>query len=141
MMKVKTFLFGARDLLSKADIVAKIASSKNYQMELEEGDDPSSLLLFESSKQHTWLVATGRRLYCILDDIRNPEPKVNWSISRRALVENGTLKIDLKSREKSSTAGLVDIGLKHQNWLFSKKFFTNKDVADEIRDLVIGKMS
>ena len=141
MMKVDRFLFGVREHFSKADIVSKIVSSKNYQRELEEGDRPSSLLLFETSKQHTWLVATRRRLYCILDDVRNSEPKVNWSMARSALVENGTLKIDLKSRDKSSTAGMVDIGHKHPNWLFSKKFFTDKKVAEEIRDLVIGKMS
>lgn len=140
MMKVNQLLFGTRDLLGEADIVRSIVSSKNYQGELGESYKPLALLLFETSKQRTWLVATRKRLYCILDDIRNSDPKVNWSMRQSALIKNGTLKIDLNTRDKSPTVGFVDIGTKHKNWLYSKKLFVDKTVGEKIRELIAGRM-
>ena len=56
------------------NISLSIENSKNY-----EGEDTNSanlLLFFTTSKQKTYLVATEKRLYCILDDIRKKTPHV-----------------------------------------------------------------
>lgn len=139
-MKASDFLLGSRSLLDEADIVETIKDSKNYRRELDEGDNPVVLPIFKTSKQRTWLVATNRRLYCILDDNRKEKPRINWSMSKKNIAEDGDIVLEIQSRDKTEKTGLVDIGPGHKNWLYSKNLFADRDIADKIRDIVQTKM-
>ena len=116
------------------EIKSWIKSSKNYQ-----GEDPlgaETLLIFSTSKQRTWLVATLEMLYCILDDARKENPHINWSMGKNALIHNGNVTLNVSSRDKTDRTGLVDIGPTHKNWLFTKQLFKGKDIESSIKDLL-----
>tara|TARA_B100000315_G_C14442213_1_gene525235 strand:+ start:435 stop:845 length:411 start_codon:yes stop_codon:yes gene_type:complete len=119
---------------AEKDIKSCIKNSKNYEEE-----DPMStnlLLIFSTSKQRTYLVASSKRLYCILDDIRKDVPRINWSLRRNSLKSNGQIIINILSRDKTEKTGLVDIGSNHKNWLFSKKLFERLDIVSSIKNLI-----
>ena len=121
-------------------IVDKIKSLKNYSGEIESGEEPGTLSIFETSKQKTWLVATKKRLYCILDDARKPEPHINWSMARELIVENDQVLLQIKAHDIEGNTGRVDIGDSHRNWLFSPDLFQETSVEDRVRKLIAGKM-
>lgn len=82
-----------------------------------------SLLLFETSKQRTWLVSTGHELVCILDDLRHPEPDIEWTMNREELVERDQLRIDISEQPFTDQSGKLNIGSSHRGWLFSRRLF------------------
>lgn len=130
-----------RPLLSEDEIKASIATSVNYKLDGSDPDSASALRIFATRRQNTWLVATPKRLYCILDDVRKPQPHMNWSIGRDSLLGNDrALAFDITSRSKSDRLGLVDIGPKHKDWYFSKSLFAAQPVEDAIRNLILAKM-
>ena len=62
-VEVKTF--GADGFLTRAGIEELV--SKSGLLDAEERVK-KSLLLFQTSEQRTWLVSTGKHLFCVLDD-------------------------------------------------------------------------
>ena len=130
-----------RGFLSASEIKQEIRKSQNFE---RDGTDPvnaSALLIFSTSKQQTWLVATPKRLYCILDDVRKPEPHINWSLDKKLLLDpNGKLKIRLRSKEYTDRSGLVDIGDKHQDWIFTRSLFPSGNIEQRIEELIRAQM-
>jgi hypothetical protein len=117
-----------RDFLNVDDVKKLVATSVNY-----EGEDPNearTLLLFTTSTQQTWLIATSRRLYCALDDRRKPNATVQWSMP---IVEARTAAISKK--EYRDRTGLLDIG-KRTNWLYTKGLFKRTDVIEGVRNFI-----
>lgn len=112
-----------------------ITRSKNFDSSEEDPSNAETLLLFHTSKQKTWLISTNERLYCILDDIRESEPYINWTIPKEDLVEGD--KVTVKILAKDHT---IDIGEEHQNWLYSKRLFNNIDVAASVRQFIERNM-
>lgn len=132
---------GYRDnFLTKEEIVKYISKSLNYKSNIEGIDNANAILIFDTSKQKTWLVATNERLYCILDDIRESEPHINWSMSKQKLISNNSLKISISAKEKSKDTGLVDIGETHKGWLYSKKLFPLTSIEDTIKRFILSQM-
>jgi hypothetical protein len=122
------------------EIKQAIARSKNYKLDGTDPEDALPLLLYQTRIQQTWLVKTRKRLYCLLDDIRKPEPHVNWSMSMDEVVDKGELRLQLKvlpPTSKSETSGTIDFGPKHKDWLFSIKLFTVRPVDEEIRAFLL----
>ena len=135
-------LFGRRDFFSEQKIASYINKSKNFDSDSENPKNAKTFLFFETSKQHTWLVATEYRLYCILDDIRKPNPHINWSMSRQAIFnekEEINIPIGVRSYYIEGT-GLVDFGLKHKNWLYSESLFREQKVDDAVRNFIENNM-
>lgn len=139
-MKLGALFFGDRDFLSPKEIEKIIVKSKNFSgsNELENTD---SLLIFETSKQRTWLVASPKRLYCILDDIREVEPNINWSMKKDKLIQNNILAIELKIKDKSNKTGLIDFGPTHKNWLYSKKLFSKIGIVQTVNQFIMNNMA
>lgn len=129
-------ILGYRSFLSEPEICQSIRHSKNYNADIESPEQAKCLLIFETSKQHTWLVSTNERLYCILDDVRKPEPHINWSVQKKTLIGQPGEDSPIKSRSKSENTGLVDVGLRHKNWLFSKRLFTQQPIDKVIQNLL-----
>lgn len=132
---------GDRALFDREAIREAITLSKNYAA--HDGTDPSkasALLLFQTSRQRTWLIRTEKRLYCVLDDTSKPAPHVNWSLSNSDYLDS-TGKLTIEVREQNWTSdsgrtGKVDIGPKHKNWLFSRNLFQSMPVEKQITALL-----
>ena len=137
-MSLVESLLGYRAFSSEREIRQSIEKSKGYDSSREPPDDARSLLIFETSKQHTWLVATSDRLYFILDDVRRPAPRVARSVGRREITRSdGTIAVD--TTPKSVRTGLVDVGLRRRGWLYSKALFpASRPIERAIVDLLPG---
>lgn len=125
---------------SEKDIKEFIVHSKNYNSELESSTNSSAVIIFETSKQKTWLVSTSERLYCILDDTRKDKPNINWSAPKNLLISNSQVMLKISSKDKTKTAGLVDIGENHKNWLYTKSLFRDEDIESKIKNLISHSM-
>lgn len=119
-------ILGRRDYYSRDKIIQFVKNSKKFDSTLEELDQSAALLIFQTSKQQTWLVSTKKRLYCILDDNRETEPHINWSISNDLKFE-----INVRDYPEEKSIGLIEIGEK-KNWLYSKKLFKKQDIKTSI---------
>ena len=82
------------------------------------------LKIFSTSLQQTWLVATPKRIYCVLDDIEKKESVeiIKWHMTKLEFIAKfNTIKV----RNKSDRTGIIDFTDKHQAWLYSKNLFEN----------------
>ena len=98
-----------RAFCSPDEIRLSIRLTKGFKSYAEDPTTASTLLFFETSKQHTWLVATRRRLYCVLDDTRNAGPLVDWSLHLDSVIERGSVGLQIQAKTKGGTdrTGLV----------------------------------
>ena len=107
---------------------------------MESQEKSNALVIFNTSTQHTWLIATEIRLYCILDDLKKSKPHINWSLHKNDIIKNNRIAIDLVINNKSKNTGLIDIGQKHNRWLFSKKLFLSQPIDTMIKKLLQRSM-
>lgn len=135
-MSVTSFLLGRRPFMEKGEIIKFIVNSKDYDQETEELFKSDALLIFQTSKQQTWLVATSERLYCLLDDLREEEPHINWSIPKVEIISKDKVTLQVKSRNDTADSGLVAIGPKHPSWYYSKRLFSAEPIEKRICDLL-----
>lgn len=116
-------ILGYRDYSSQRKIRETIKSSVNYRGENIESSE--LVCLFETSKQRTWFVATEKRVYLILDDIRKDIVKVNKSYRFNTIYSNEKLVIKIDSNYKTLT-GRIYFKDSTRGWLYSKSLFPNK---------------
>ena len=135
-MSLVESLLGYRNLSSEPEIRQRIKRSRNYDASKESPDRAKSLLIFETSKQRTWLIATGERLYFVLDDVRKPGPRVSRSICRDDLQALPDGKISVSVQPKSSHTGLIDVGLEQRGWLYSRALFSHRPIEHAINELL-----
>ena len=117
-----------------------IVNSKEYEEDKESPLDSEALVIFETSKQKTWLVITKERLYCILDDVRKQKLNISWSIRKNIVIEDNTVNLKIKTKDNTARTGFVDIGDQHKDWLYSKSLFKKQDISSEIEKFIIKKM-
>lgn len=123
---------------SDLEIRESIQTSRNYH-----GEDPSRanlLMIFSTSKQRTYLVATELRMYCVLDDNRKEAPHVNWSLPRDQVAADDAPILQVETRSKTDKTGLVDLGPKHKQWLYSKGLFGEESIEEKVAGLVEQSM-
>ena len=89
-MDLRKFFLGRGELKSPIEIIAAIRESPDFDPRKEDIADAEALLIFQTSKQQTWLVATRTRLYCVLDDLRRSFRPVRWSLGAERLTETGS---------------------------------------------------
>lgn len=79
-----------------------------------------ALLLFKTSKQHTWLVFGDSQIVCILDDANTREANsmLQWALPYEKAKPISARRISGKA------AGRVDIGTR-RNWLYSPRLFSD----------------
>lgn len=135
------FFAGRGDFASKTDIMDYIKNSKNFDPNKENPRQSEALLIFSTSKQHTWLVASSERLYCILDDIRKENPHINWSMAKFALISGNQVTIQLKTRPHTDNTGLVDISDDHRDYLFTPRLFSDAPIEERIAKLIQNNMT
>jgi hypothetical protein len=131
----KAWLFGKREFEGEDGIKKLVATSDDFEPG-KDGDVAKATprLIFETRSQHTWLVATRARLYCVLDDIRSPEAELKWSLVPK---ETDAGDIHVRSHDaKPDRFGLVDITSRHKDWLYSRDLFVAEPIDAVIRDLM-----
>ena len=137
-MSLSKFSRGYREFMPSSAVPELITRSKNYQREDVSATEP--LLIFKTSNQQTWLVATGRRLYVILDDVRKPEPSIIRSVPKKRLVDDaGGLTLRLGERARSERTGLLDMQ-GYKALLFSHRLFSEERVSERVEQLLTDAM-
>jgi hypothetical protein len=137
-MELRKILLGRDDFKSRDEIVDVLRNSGTAT-----GDDLASaetLLIFQTSSQQTWLVATNRALYCVLDDLNKNSTNVQWAVSSADLHRVGDHLAEVSALDKNDRVGLLNVG-KHTNWLYSKKLFANDNVVNRLSRMVLDKMN
>lgn len=140
-MKLKSYLLGLRELESKENIIHYIAKSSGFDSSKESADNMNALLIFNTSKQHTWLIATSEKLYCVLDDVRRDSPKLQWIISKDKIISNGRMVINISAHDKNDRTGVINFGDEHSGWLYSKSLFTSITIEEAIERLIFEQMA
>jgi hypothetical protein len=134
-------LFADRTAFETVDGIKKfVVKSKYFNSDEESPERSNALLIFSTPYQHTWLVVTEKRLYCILDDLRKQEPHINWSMKSDDIIRDGKIVLPINVRNKSKDTGLVDFGRKHEDWLFSRKLFLSQPVDTMIKKILQRSM-
>jgi hypothetical protein len=136
-MNIRELLLGRRDLKTAEQIVEIVRSSTNFDQS-EEGLE-EALLIFQTSKQQTWLIATTERLYCVLDDISRGFTRTQWSMTKKTIVCNNKIILPISTRDKTDQTGLLDLG-KHRGWLFTKRLFASSPIDEQVKKLIKKKM-
>lgn len=131
----------ARAFLAEDEIKESIKTSKNFKFDDSDPQKAHVLKIFKTRRQQTWLVATKNRLYCILDDLDNARPAVQWSMGRDHLVDDrGRLTIDVTHESYKSATGMVHIGDSHREWLYSYELFADRGIVSAIQELILSAM-
>jgi hypothetical protein len=94
-----------------------------------------ALLLFKTSKQHTWLVATQANLYCVLDDAdrRKTGELVQWTSPL-----DKAQPIVPKSLYEPPYGSYVDIG-EQTYWFYSTDLFPQPEMLKSAVSELIRK--
>lgn len=138
-MAMLNFLLGRGEFKSVEEIKETIRNSKNFDNTEESYDSAEALMIFQTSKQQTWLLASSKRLYCVLDDINKSFTKVQWSLRKDKIIKNNQIKIKITTREYKENTAFLDIG-EHTDWLLSKKLFVTENAIDKINNLITRQM-
>ena len=144
-MKLKEVFFGSPELVGREDILSLIREAPFFSQGAEEISEKDALLIFSTRRQKTWLVVSNQRLYCVLDDVRNDElPGLQWTMPADELVANGKVDLHLQSREmkkrRSEKTGVIEIGAKLRNWLYTKDLFQTLSVEETLRAIIARRM-
>jgi len=135
-MKLRELLSGRNDFENLNNIKKLITSSKKYEPSYENWKHAHELLIFSTPRQKTWLIATIKRLYCILDDVSRDAPHIAWSMSKESLVTDDKVSIEVRQHENTERTGLIDISDKHKSWLYSKNLFNTKSVEKAVIEFI-----
>lgn len=134
-------ILGFRDF-SKLEEIKQFISS-NYTLDTDEDIiNSQELMIFETSRQKTWLIATNKKLFCVLDDVEKDTFEVRWYLTKDNIVKDDSvnLEINVNNTDKKYT-GLIDFGSNHKDWLYSKKLFSTKEqIKEKVVELIMHKM-
>jgi hypothetical protein len=98
-------------------------------------NDLRAMRIFATDQQQTWIVADSRMAYCVLDDRRREEPRIQW----RTKLEN---VVPVKAGESWPTAtGVVHFGNRPKEWLYSKELFSDEPADVTINRFLSGNKS
>ncbi|EJL6262093.1 hypothetical protein NMS06_003326 [Vibrio cholerae] len=119
-----------------SDIKKAICRFNKSLNNLDKEHNPIRVLnIFKTSKQRTYLAAKGSFVFCVLDDIRETEPKVVWVAPKKAIINDGKL-VKLNPRDKTESTGVVDLGKQHKDWLYTKHLFKNSSIEEQLKQML-----
>jgi hypothetical protein len=88
------------------------------------------MLLFATPTQRSWLAVGGNSVYCVLDDLRKEEARVQPPAKRTDVHPAKA------NHDHSPTSGILHLGADGRDWLYSKDLFQDRDVVDAGRQLI-----
>lgn len=134
------YILGYRDF-SKLEEIKENIFKKYNQINDENIHKATEILLFESSRQKTWLLITEERFFCVLDDVENDFFRVRWNITKNDIIHGNQLIIKLKTYDYLKNTGKIDFGKFHKGWLYSKSIYsTHEELKSKIESEIIFKM-
>lgn len=129
-------ILGYRDFSTQKQIRETIKSSVNYRG--EDVDLAELFFFFETRKQRVWFVATDRRIYLIIDDVRKDFLKVNMSYKLGLIYSDGKLNINIDPHLKTLLYGKIYFKDSKRGWLYSKKLYlTTDELREKIKSIII----
>jgi hypothetical protein len=134
-MNFREFFLGVGEFKSPAEIIKLISRYNKLRDDMDNLSRAEILLIFQTSRQQTWLVVSQMGIYCILDDLNNSFTRVKWFMNKRELVDNREIIADITTRDKTDKTGFLNIGAR-RNWLFSKMLFLDESIETRIRGLI-----
>lgn len=90
-----------------------------------------AILIFETSRQHTWIIGTNKRLFCLLDDEKTRSNKrlIQWSMALK-------VASPVEATAVKESVGRVKIGPR-RGWLYSRDIFPDPaDIEGDITALI-----
>ena len=89
-------------------------------------DTLSSILVFKTSKQETWLTVTEHGLSCRIDDTRKGKGGPQWTLTKTQVAEILNANAYHVNSGYKVRTGTFSIGPR-RNWLYSKVLFPEPD--------------
>ena len=134
-------LLGFRDFSKLEEIKKTISSKFNFDKD-ENIDKAKELIIFETSRQKTWIIATEKKLFCVLDNVENDTFEIRWHMAADEIIKDNKIDLDIKVVDSyKKNTGLVDFGKNHREWLYSKKYFSSPDkLREKVAELLTHKM-
>lgn len=133
-MTLNELYAGYRPFANDHEIRSTIEQSKYFDNSQEDPEKATKVQLFETSKQRTYLLSTGKRVYKILDDRRSNHPKIVWSRAIDKIFDNFKLKASLEPSSEN-TCNLKFEEIPDKINLVSMKLFANISFDDAIKNL------
>jgi hypothetical protein len=133
-MSIRNLFDVRRSFLSSADIALSLRDMYDHR-----GEDFAryqDLLIFESSTQHTWLLATNAALYCVFDINTEENPRVKWHITKARIIQDNNFILTLKTEPCSINSGYITIDGKNRR-KYTKRLFVMMPIRQSIRILLI----
>jgi hypothetical protein len=112
------------------DVAAKLYPSSHRPAAKRDPRDIRLLLLFSTPTQRSWLAVDRFAVYCVLDDLRKEEPRVQWLAKR---TDAHPVRANYG---QSPTSGILHLGTHGRDWLYSKDLFQDRDVVDAVRQFI-----
>lgn len=85
------------------------------------------MLLFATPTQRSWLAVDKLSAYYVLDDLRREEPQVQW------LANRSELHPVRANHDHSPASGILHLGKRGTDWLYSKDLFQDRDIVAAIQ--------
>ena len=107
----------------------------------EEADEElKETLVFETSRQKTWLSVTPQGLHCRIDDTRDGKGGPQWTLSKTQAAEilkSGAYHVNQGYKVKTGTFTLGP----RRNWLYSKVLFPETDYLHGVLKQILENAS
>ena len=119
------------DFYSEQDIRELVTTKSN----LGRADTvKGTLLIFETSKQHTWLVTTERYIYILLDDNKTRDKD---RLIQTFFEKAKTQPLEIRDSSKSKGSRVVKFAAEETWWFYSRKLFpTNEKLTKAVQRLI-----
>ena len=113
------------------DRIRQLLTDKRPDEDFSEGRD---LLIFDTMRQHTWLIPSDKKLYCVIDNRREDAPKISWSFDLDRLRRDKSLS-EVEIEDFDEDYGIFKIGDKKVR-KFSRNLFSASELKQKLRDLI-----
>lgn len=125
-------LLGKRDFYSSSEVKKSITRFERYDDKIENFEDSKTLLVFKSDTQQCWLVFSTERMYFVVDDAETDELNALWARDKAKCLVGGRINLHLKTKDKSSSTGVVLFGDMNKGFAYTKSLFESPSITGQI---------
>lgn len=132
------FYYGLRAAYAAEDIINFVETSAKYRQDDagETTDTAEALLLFEIGARSSWLVRTNSRLYKLIDDRKEDQPTINWSVSI-ATAQASDVRVVASKTTSNGKLFKIEFGFRQgREYLVDPKLFQGAGVEAAIGSFI-----
>ncbi len=133
-MKFLSMISVPRTFTSSSDL--KVQLRDTYDWSNSDYLSAESLLIFDATRQRTWLIANSHYLYCMFDIIDEPSPRVQWRIKKDLIISGNKIILKLSTNNYSERNGYLIIDEKKPR-KYSRLLFQRVSVERSVRILLM----